>query len=202
MIKDFDLPGVQSSIEALMDTFLSPNEKAKIKLNEHFALAAKATEEKSTYGLEELVALATVLPMQKLVREWANTQKNQEALAKPRTEFLEVLNDMYKKKNLSLNPSNELEVELPNGKHLPLSELSSGEKQLLILFAEALLQEKGEFIYIADEPELSLHVVWQEQLTRNLLKINPNAQVIFATHSPDIVSQFGDQTIDMESLTK
>jgi predicted ATP-binding protein involved in virulence len=109
---------------------------------------------------------------------------------------------MYKNKSLSLNQRNELEVDLPSGKHLPLSELSSGEKQLLILFAEILLQEKSEYIYIADEPELSLHVTWQEQLTRNLLQINPNAQVIFATHSPDIVSHFGDKTLDMETLFK
>ena len=200
--KELNLPDVQASIEALMDTFLSPNsvEKLKGRLREHFELAAKANEEKDRYDLNELIALAAVVPMQKITEEWNSTQKKQDAIANPRKEFIEVINEMYKNKSLSLNQKNELEVDLPSGKHLSLSDLSSGEKQLLILFAEALLQEKSEFIYIADEPELSLHVTWQEQLTRNLLKINPKAQVIFATHSPDIVSQFGNKTIDMETL--
>ena len=200
--KDVDLPALRESIETLLDTFLggSGAKKARERLEAHFQLAARALEDKTSYDLDELVALAAVLPMKKIVEGWNSTQAKQEAIAKPRTEFIEVINDMYKNKKLTLNQKNELEVDLPNGKHLPLSELSSGEKQLLILFSEALLQEKSEFIYIADEPELSLHVTWQEQLTRNLLKVNPNAQVIFATHSPDIVSEFGDHTIDMEKL--
>lgn len=170
------------------------------RLKAHFELAGKAREEKDAWQLDELVALAAVIPIQKIVGDWNRTQSKQEMIAKPRVEFLQTLNSMYSGKRLLLNQKNELQVELTNEKHLTLSELSSGEKQLLIIFAEALLQEKSEFIYIADEPELSLHVTWQEQLTRNLLRINPNAQVIFATHSPDIVSQYGDHTIDMEAL--
>jgi ABC-type cobalamin/Fe3+-siderophores transport system ATPase subunit len=106
---------------------------------------------------------------------------------------------MLNGKNLEINQRNELEVVLDNKAHkrLSLSDLSSGEKQLLIIFGEALLQDRTEFIYIADEPELSLHVRWQEHLTANLRKINPSAQVIFATHSPDIVSQYGDRVINM-----
>ncbi|MGA3012212.1 MAG: AAA family ATPase [Terracidiphilus sp.] len=197
-----DLATMQSSVEALLDTFLRPAaaKKARERLKAHFQLAAEAQGNKEQFKLEELIALATVFPMQKIVEEWGNTQKKQAALARPRTEFLEIINEMYHNKQLLLNQENVLEVELPSGKHLTLLELSSGEKQLLILFAEALLQEREEFIYMADEPELSLHVTWQEQLTRNLLKANPNAQVIFATHSPDIVSQYGKNTIDMETL--
>lgn len=196
-----DLPEVKKSIQILMDTFLSGGSKrTRERLNKHFELAEKAREDKNRFELDELVALAAVLPMKKIVEEWNATQIRQEALAKPRTEFLEIMNSMFKNKKLLLNDKNELEVELSAGKHLSLSELSSGEKQLLILFSEALLQEKAEFIYIADEPELSLHVSWQEQLTRNLMKINPEAQMIFATHSPDIVSEFGQYAFDMEAL--
>jgi predicted ATP-binding protein involved in virulence len=78
--------------------------------------------------------------------------------------------------------------------------LSSGEKQLLIVLGEALLQEKQAWVYIADEPELSLHVKWQESLVENLRTINPNAQIVFATHSPDVVSTFGDKVFDMERM--
>ncbi|GBQ13317.1 hypothetical protein CFR78_14335 [Komagataeibacter rhaeticus] len=53
---------------------------------------------------------------------------------------------------------------------------------------------------MADEPELSLHIDWQENLVPSLKKINPNSQVIFATHSPDIVGAYKDRTINLEKL--
>lgn len=97
-----------------------------------------------------------------------------------------------------MNEKNELSVKTDQNKPFRLSQLSSGEKQLLIVLGEALLQENNPWIYIADEPELSLHVTWQESLVRNLKAINPNAQIIFATHSPDIVSSYSNHVLDME----
>ncbi|MNJ81122.1 hypothetical protein D3C77_797770 [compost metagenome] len=65
---------------------------------------------------------------------------------------------------------------------------------------EAVLQNSEPCIYIADEPELSLHILWQEQLTKAISDLNVNAQIIFATHSPDVVGTHGDKVIDMESV--
>lgn len=80
------------------------------------------------------------------------------------------------------------------------SSLSSGEKQLLIQFMEVVLQEGKSLIFIADEPELSLHVTWQEKLLKALRDLNENAQLIVATHSPDIVAEFSENVIDMEKV--
>jgi predicted ATPase len=107
---------------------------------------------------------------------------------------------MFQGKRLTINERNELKAVTNTGRTLALPRLSSGEKQLLIILGEALLQGKAPWIYIADEPELSLHVTWQEKLTANLREINPSAQIIFATHSPDIVSSFEKKVFDMEKL--
>jgi len=80
--------------------------------------------------------------------------------------------------------------------------LSSGEKQLLIILGQSLLQENINHIYIADEPELSLHVEWQEKLVNSLKSVNPNSQIIFATHSPDIVGDFSNSVIKVEKAIK
>jgi len=80
------------------------------------------------------------------------------------------------------------------------SSLSSGEKQLLIQFMEVVLQEGKSLIFTADEPELSLHVTWQEKLLKALRDLNENAQLIVATHSPDIVAEFSENVIDMEKV--
>ncbi|HCI6149223.1 TPA: ATP-binding protein [Klebsiella quasipneumoniae subsp. quasipneumoniae] len=111
---------------------------------------------------------------------------------------MKIINKMMQRKTFFINEQNELQVESQSGKSIQLSDLSSGEKQLLIVLGEALLQEKKNWIYIADEPELSLHVKWQEKLVDNLLSINPNAQIVFATHSPDVVSHYGNNIFDME----
>lgn len=101
-----------------------------------------------------------------------------------------------------LSKKNELEFKTPDNKQILIEELSSGEKQLLIILGEALLQQEQAYIYMADEPELSLHVKWQEALTSSISRLNPYAQIIFATHSPDIVNGHTDKIIEMGDLVK
>jgi predicted ATP-dependent endonuclease of OLD family len=78
--------------------------------------------------------------------------------------------------------------------------LSSGEKQLLIIFIETLLQKQKRYIFLTDEPELSLHIAWQRKIIPAVKKLNPNAQVIAATHSPEVASKYRNFIIDMEEL--
>lgn len=78
--------------------------------------------------------------------------------------------------------------------------LSSGEKQLLIIFIETLLQKQESYIFLTDEPELSLHIAWQRKIIPAIKKLNPNAQVIAATHSPEVASKYRSSIIDMEEM--
>jgi ABC-type lipoprotein export system ATPase subunit len=73
-----------------------------------------------------------------------------------------------------------------NGK-LRLSQLSSGEAQIVILLSYfAFLAKKGIPIII-DEPELSLHVKWQKDFVTAVKQVMPQeCQTIMATHSPEI----------------
>jgi len=80
------------------------------------------------------------------------------------------------------------------------SRLSSGEKQLIILLVEALLQNKTHHLFLADEPELSLHISWQRMIIPSIQRINPNAQVIVATHSPEVASKYRGYILNMEDI--
>jgi len=63
--------------------------------------------------------------------------------------------------------------------------LSSGEQQILILFSYIAFNSGDGKVFIIDEPELSLHIKWQEDFLDKLDKITPeNTQIILATHSP------------------
>ena len=53
-------------------------------------------------------------------------------------------------------------------------------------------------IFVADEPELSLHLRWQTKFIKQLHEINPNIQLIFATHSPELVGPFRNKIIKIQ----
>jgi predicted ATP-dependent endonuclease of OLD family len=72
------------------------------------------------------------------------------------------------------------------GAQLPLRMLSSGEKQIVSLFAHLYLRELGKVYVIIDEPELSLSVTWQEQLLPDILDTGNCNFLAAVTHSPFI----------------
>lgn len=66
--------------------------------------------------------------------------------------------------------------------------LSSGERQILILFTYLKFYNKQRSIFIIDEPELSLHPKWQEDFLEAVRRLTPvGTQLMIATHSPIIV---------------
>jgi hypothetical protein len=67
---------------------------------------------------------------------------------------------------------------------LDLKDLSSGEKQIISLFAHLLLESAENNIVIIDEPELSLSVPWQEQFLPNVLLTRKCSLLLAVTHSP------------------
>ncbi|WP_133153049.1 AAA family ATPase, partial [Vibrio splendidus] len=97
----------------------------------------------------------------------------------------------YTNKRIIVNSTGEV-IILVNEKHkVKIEYLSSGEMQLLIIISNMIFcknQNKG-MIIIVDEPEISLHIRWQEILISTLRTIQKDAQLIFATHSPDIISE-------------
>jgi len=112
--------------------------------------------------------------------------------------FLDTLQEFIIDKKFSF-VSGELTIKNVHGR-ITHHSLSSGEKQLLILFIETLLQQGQTYIYLTDEPELSLHIAWQRNIIPAIKKLNPNAQVIAATHSPEVASKYRGSIFDMEKL--
>lgn len=122
--------------------------------------------------------------------------------------FKSCLHKFMPDKEFNLNKNNEgrLEVELKEGNSdksisFDLTSLSSGEKQLFILMTESLLQKSIPHLFIADEPELSLHIGWQKLIIGELLEMNPNAQIIVATHSPEIAGSYPNNVVNMRKIT-
>ncbi len=152
------------------------------------------------WNANDFALLITNQRVHHIVKEWNNLTTKQESIYEPKHTFLSIVNQLMPPKEFHLNNKNELCVKMESGQNLRLTNLSSGEKQMLIILGEALLQQSAASIYIADEPELSLHVEWQQALINNLRSINSNAQILFATHSPDIVSEYGNYVQHVKEL--
>ena len=83
-------------------------------------------------------------------------------------------------------------ITVGDAKHAISSDtLSAGEKQMLsFLCYNAFNRNMAVFI---DEPELSLHVDWQESLLPTLLEQTTGNQFFVATHSPFIYTLYPDK---------
>lgn len=102
--------------------------------------------------------------------------------------FLDLIDDLFSKTEKRINRKlNEISFLRRQQDVISPYHLSSGEKQILIILLTALVQDNRSAVMIMDEPEVSLHTDWQENLLDNIRKLNENVQIILATHSPSVI---------------
>jgi energy-coupling factor transporter ATP-binding protein EcfA2 len=118
--------------------------------------------------------------------------EDRNSLRNPIHRFLSLVNGFLSqtKKLAEVASNGQLTVLLDGSiEPRPITALSSGERQLLVMLAHLSLNPslKGSGVFIVDEPELSLHIDWQEKFVDAIREANPNVQLILATHSPAII---------------
>ncbi|SBV92902.1 conserved hypothetical protein [uncultured Dysgonomonas sp.] len=205
VVKDLDFEKEKESVKQIFLLFKLKESEFKNKLERHFKSFEIARQElikNSSISTKQFASLTSTQRLHSIVQEWNILNEKKNDINKPKFTFINEINNLFNNKKIIINDKNELFVVTSSGKKFDLSQLSSGEKQLFIILGQSLLQENNTHIYIADEPELSLHVEWQEKLVDCIKNINPNSQIIFATHSPDIVGSYGDYVIDVKNVIK
>lgn len=135
---------------------------------------------------------------QKIIKMSLLSEKKTSDVFSPIDLFIKILTEFILDKEFKF-VGGELEISNDYGE-IKNDALSSGEKQLLILFIETLLQRSQPYVFLTDEPELSLHIEWQRKIIPAIKKLNPYAQVIAATHSPEVASKFRNSIHDMEKV--
>jgi predicted ATPase len=210
-----DLDGDRKALEQIFSNLRMSPASFQTPLDDHFRQAKEADEryrkflkksasEPSDLKIEDFYFLEDSRRIRRVINQWNEYQKLRAETYLPKENFLTILNRLFDNKEVAINDRNEPTISLPaaDGSRYDISlfSLSSGEKQMFILLGEALLGEQRPWVYIADEPELSLHMDWQEKLVTSLRDINPNGQIIFATHSPEILGPFGDRAIEIGKL--
>lgn len=86
---------------------------------------------------------------------------------------------------------------------LSLTDLSSGEQHEVVLLYELLFKTAPNSLILIDEPEISLHVIWQKAFIDDLKKIAKLKRIRFlvSTHSPQIINNYWELTRDLFELS-
>ena len=104
--------------------------------------------------------------------------------------FEAILNAHFTDKDARLRVESGLTIRRrKNDAPIPLDRLSSGERHLIVLFHHLIFKAQPGGICLIDEPEISLHIDWQERFIDSVAKVaavSPQ-QYLIATHSPSIV---------------
>lgn len=116
--------------------------------------------------------------------------------------YTDIINNRLSFKSIRISKENGLDIVDDKGKKLKLGQLSSGEKQEIVLFYELIFGTSNNILLLIDEPEISLHIMWQKRFMDDLLRIieYKGINVIVATHSPQIINNHWERQIDLGEL--
>ena len=131
----------------------------------------------------------------------ADAAEKAQQLSMPKHTFQDMIDDLFSETGKTIiRTENEIRLE-QMGERLFPQQLSSGEKQMLIILLTVLVQDNKPHVLFLDEPEVSLHIDWQGRLIDLILQLNPNVQIILATHSPAVIMKgWADNTTEISDI--
>lgn len=153
------------------------------------------------------LALANVKP---LIQTYvADSRQKLEVLEPLRIKlqlFSEFLRQHYTKKRIVFDPKDGFTIRTSQRSSTPLppSKLSSGEQQMMVLAYQILFKATPGTLVLIDEPELSLHVLWQSTFVEDLAqmgKVN-NLSFLLATHSPSLIGGRNDLKRSLDQMSR
>ena len=123
-------------------------------------------------------------------------------ISQPKTKFQNLVDELFGETGKTIiRKSNEILFE-QDGDTLYPYQLSSGEKQMLVILLTVLVQDNRRGVLFMDEPEVSLHVEWQQRLIGLIRELNPNVQIILTTHSPAMIMDgWEDAVTEVSDIT-
>ena len=173
IIRSFDRPLMNSDVVAKMDISLATELDWQL-----FQLQRKYLDYQVNIGNRIIAVLQSGDPDAAI--------KAQE-IAKPKTLFQDLIDEFFSDTGKTIvRTENEIRFH-QIGEQLVPYQLSSGEKQMLAILLTVLVEDQQPYVLFMDEPEVSLHIEWQQRLIETILKLNPNVQVILTTHSPAVI---------------
>lgn len=173
VIRSFDRPLINSEMIARLDFKLATELDLQL-----FNLQRKYLDYQVNLGNRIIEVLQSGQP--------GAAEKAQE-LSQNKARFHDIVDRLFADtRKTIIRTENEIRF-LQMGEVLMPYQLSSGEKQMLVILLTVLVEDRQPYVLFMDEPEVSLHIDWQKQLISIITELNPNVQVILTTHSPAVI---------------
>ncbi len=157
----------------------------------------------SDWSIEILFKLSELIKITNIIAKAEDVEKSKDKTLEPLSNFLysvnKFINTKASQKKVLIDNEGQIFLSTSYKNRIDLQELSSGEKQIVTFFAYLIfgLQDTNQSLFIVDEPELSLHLQWQRQFVDTILELNPDIQLIFATHAPEIIGKHLDKAVKL-----
>jgi hypothetical protein len=179
-IGDIDPKSLDAVFARIDDATLPAQDKTRLK--EKMASIA------STKNIDEADKVIAHF-LSRLIEFYAEQQANEQNVR----EFVRLCNEYLTGKHLVYDHTKytifivgETDAARRGTDMLEMKALSSGEKQIVSLFAHLYLSGQSQFFMIIDEPELSLSVPWQRRFLPDILTSGMCTGLVAVTHSPFI----------------
>lgn len=188
IIRSFDRPLMNSDSISKMDTNLSTELDWQL-----FQLQRKYLDYQVNIGNRIIAALQ--------IGESDSAEKAQ-LISTPKKRFQDIIDDLFTETGKTIiRTENEIRFS-QMGEELFPYQLSSGEKQMLVILLTVLVEDNENYVLFMDEPEVSLHIDWQKRLIDLILELNPNVQIILTTHSPAVIMNgWMDKVTEVTDIT-
>jgi len=185
VIRSFDRPIVNSDVISRMDLSLATELDWQL-----YKLQRKYLDYQVNMGNSIIEAL-----------QYGDTARAQ-SISLPKKKFQDMIDDLFQDTGKTIvRTENEIRFS-QIGETLVPYQLSSGEKQMLAILLTVLVENNLPYVLFMDEPEVSLHVDWQQRLIDNILELNPNVQIILTTHSPAVIMNgWMDRVTEVSDIT-
>lgn len=143
----------------------------------------------------------------KIIKKIEGNNKGIEGVKRPITQFIDTINSFFKYtgKRINVTSTGKIFATYADSKRkININELSSGEQQVITIVSHIIFREKNNSLILIDEPELSLHVHWQDMLRKFFenFRENKTVQLILATHSPELIYNLEDKCIPLSCSAK
>lgn len=123
-------------------------------------------------------------------------------ISAPKARFQDMLDHLFAETGKQLIRTKNDIAFSQIGEELTPYQLSSGEKQMLVILLTVLIEDGQPYILFMDEPEISLHIDWQQRLIDLIIDLNPNIQIILTTHSPAVIMNgWMDKVTEVTDIT-
>lgn len=147
---------------------------------------AKVDHDVNKSVLDLLVTRTLFQRFESVLSDVEDLQKDRNSLWELFRSFESIINQFLNNKFFKVDKNGEFKI-ISGTRRIDFRDLSSGEKHIIAILGRAALSQKKGSVFIADEPELSLHLSWQRKVLPSILELSPKSQIIVATHSPAII---------------